>query len=407
MTDGESRKEESQRLSLPWEGVQELFRYWSGKGDLFAGLAAIVDDKGRPWEEIDVRRRAHRVLFQKCLPMIVKLPTRSDKWLAELPVSSAPRRYRGSAPSSGTDWVATRRHGWPPRTFEGRTRTRRSDPIAASVFNWVAHRLPIVQRDALQVDKELAKGVLPQLAALQKARAELGVGSTGLVTPDRVTLSALGRSGVVWREMSRLAGLLRLEDSKDLLKLSKEQIAPDDELRHRLFHLGALGLMLGTTRRLGWRVLSLRPLSGAHRRGPAFELVDPGGGTWELWFEAGALWRLAGVREPYLAATAGVAGRANVKEADLLLIERKRRFAVVVECKLSSDSSYIRAGYSQVVSYLSEIRAHFADTGCAFVLGPQELIPSATTGVTHSGSVTFCSSASFPSDLEAVLRGVV
>ncbi|MBN6035285.1 hypothetical protein [Amycolatopsis sp. 195334CR] len=407
MTDRESRKTRTRRLALPWEGVQELLRYWSGKGALFAGLAAVADDDGRRWSDDDVRRRAHRILFQRCLEVIPHLPTTADKWLAELPVTSTRLRYRGSAPSSGTDWVATRRHGWSPRTFEGRTRTRRSDPIAVSVFHWVAHRLPKVQDDAARVERDIDKDVQPQLAALHEASAELGAGSTALAIPDRVTLSALGRSGALWRHTSQLADLLRLEDTQDLLRLSREQIEPDDELRYRLFHLGVLGLVLGAVRQLSWQVFSLRPLSGAKKPGPAFELVDPGGGSWELWFEAGAIWRRAKVKEPYVAATAGVRQSGKVKAPDLLLIERKRRFTVVVECKLSSESSYIREGYSQVVTYLSELRMHFADAGEAFVVGPQEMITETSTGVTHSGRVTFCSSQTFQNDLADVLREAV
>ncbi|AXB45820.1 hypothetical protein A4R43_27815 [Amycolatopsis albispora] len=275
------------------------------------------------------------------------------------------------------------------------------------MFTWVAQRLPSVQRDAVGVERNLDKGVQPQLAALENAAAALGADKATPVLPDRVTLSALSRSGVLWRNTSALAELLRLEDTRDLLRLSQEQIEPDDELRSRLFHLGVLGLVLGAARQLGWQVFSLRPLSGAAEAGPAFELVDPGGASWELWFEALRIWKQAKIVEPYVAATAGVVKSGHEKTPDLLLIERKRRFAVVVECKLSSEPSYIREGYSQVVTYLSEIRTHFADSGEAFVVGPQELIEQPTTGVTHSGKVTFCSSETFQNDLAGVLRTVV
>ncbi|MGC7100377.1 hypothetical protein ACPZ19_37335 [Amycolatopsis lurida] len=275
------------------------------------------------------------------------------------------------------------------------------------MFHWVAHRLPEVQDDAAQVERGIDKTVQPQLAALREASVELGADSTALAVPDRVTLSALSRSGALWRHTSQLADLLRLEDTRDLLRLSQEQIEPDDELRYRLFHLGVLGLVLGAARQLSWQVFSLRPLSGAKKPGPAFELVDPAGGLWELWFEAGAIWQQAKVKEPYVAATAGVRKPGRVKAPDLLLIERKRRFVVVVECKLSSESSYIREGYDQVVTYLSELRMHFADAGEAFVVGPQQMITRTSTGVTHSGSVTFCSSETFQNHLAGLLRGVV
>jgi len=112
-------------LSIPWEGVRELFHSWSGKGDLFAGLAAVLrNDEFSRWSKRDVERRAHRVLFENCGESLQRMPVRVRDWLAIIPVHSRVSQAAGPAPQGRVDWAATRRTGWPPREFVGRTRQR-------------------------------------------------------------------------------------------------------------------------------------------------------------------------------------------------------------------------------------------------------------------------------------------
>src|SRR5947208_10843087 len=155
-----SSRRRAARLSIPWEGMRELFHSWSGKGDLFAGLAAVLgNDEFQRWTPRDVERRAHRVLFENCVLSLQRMPVRTRDWLAVIPVHSQVAQVTSPSPQGSIDWAATHRGGWPPRQFVGRARQRSSDETLLSVLRWTVERMLLVYRDSRYVRFRSEKSV--------------------------------------------------------------------------------------------------------------------------------------------------------------------------------------------------------------------------------------------------------
>lgn len=386
-------------LSIPWEGVRELFHSWSGKGELFAGLAAVRRDGGLSrWSARDIERRAHRVLFLRCLRTLQSFPTSTRDWLAVVPVHSQVAKVANSAPQGRVDWATTRRSGWPPREFASRTRSRTSDETLLSALRWTVERVLDVFEDARKVRADTGDSVEQQLSALRELAERPELQQVDPVLPDPAMIRDLRRSGARWRAVADLADLLRKEDSNDLVSLAESQIAPDPDMCEALFHLGVFGLVLGFLRSEQCETTSLRPLLGG-AKGAAYEVVDKNGQTWALWFEAADLWGETHQVEPYVQAASGLKFPGRTKSPDILLINHHARRALIVECKYSKNGGYIREGYEQVLTYLTEARTTMIDAGAAFVVAPSEMVTSPGTGHTHSGPVTFCA----PEHLKAEL----
>lgn len=395
-----SQQADKLALSIPWEGVRELFHSWSGKGDLFAGLAAVLgNDEFSRWTRRDVERRAHRVLFEKCVQSLQLMPVRVRDWLAIIPVHSRVSSATGPAPQGRIDWAATRRTGWPPREFVGRTRQRTSDEALLGALRWTVERMLLVYRDARYHDlREQKSPVDKQLEALDELVERPELQQVEAVLPDVVTIKDLRRSGAKWRTIADLADLLRQEESSDLIALAKAQIMPDEELASALFHLGVFGLVLTSLKADGYRPVSLRPLHGGSS-GAAYE-VEFAGQVWYLWFEAGGLWAKYGQVEPYVEATSGLHRRGQTKSPDIMLINEESRRALIIECKYSKEPKYIRSGYSQALAYLTEARTSMIDVGVAFVVAPSEMVRTLSTGHTLVGPVSFCA----PEQLKGAFR---
>ncbi|MEV6829215.1 hypothetical protein [Amycolatopsis sp. NPDC051102] len=377
-------------LSIPWEGVRELFHSWSGKGDLFAGLAAVLrNDEFSRWTKRDVERRAHRVLFENCCESLQRMPVRVRDWLAIIPVHSQVSRVASPAPQGRIDWAATRRTGWPPREFVGRTRQRTSDEALLSALRWTVERMLLVYRDASFKDLRRKKPLVDeQLRVLDQLVERPELQQVAAVLPDSAVIKDVRRAGPKWRVVADLADLLRKEDGPDLIALAKAQIMPDEELASALFHLGVFGLVLTSLKAEGHRPVSLRPLYGG-ASGAAYEL-ESAGQTWHLWFEAGGLWAKYGQVEPYVEATRGLQRPGQTKSPDIMLINEGSRRALIIECKYSKDYGYIRRGYSQALTYLTEARTTMIDVGAAFVVAPSEVVTTISTGRTVMGPVSFC-----------------
>ncbi|MEV6446052.1 hypothetical protein [Amycolatopsis sp. NPDC051716] len=381
---------EKPTLSIPWEGVRELFHSWSGKGDLFAGLAAVLrNDEFSRWTKREVERRAHRVLFENCCQSLQRMPVRVRDWLAIIPVHSRVSRVASPAPQGRIDWAATRQTGWPPREFVGRTRQRTSDEALLGALRWTVERMLLVYRDASFRDLRRKKPLVDeQLEALDQLVKRPELQQVASALPDSAVIKDLRRSGPNWRIVADLADLLRQEEGPDLIALAKAQIMPDEDLASALFHLGVFGLVLTSLRADGYRPVSLRPLHGG-ASGAAYE-VEFAGQTWYLWFEAGGLWPKYGQVEPYVEATSGLLRPGQTKSPDIMLINEESRRALIIECKYSRDHKYIRSGYSQALAYLTEARTSMIDLGVAFVVAPSEMVSTLSTGDTLVGPVSFC-----------------
>ena len=71
---------------IPEAGLAEVLSKWIGRGQLFEGLAASIDEADeRAWSAHDLRARAHRLLFEQMMPDLIGLPSRLATWLDALP----------------------------------------------------------------------------------------------------------------------------------------------------------------------------------------------------------------------------------------------------------------------------------------------------------------------------------
>lgn len=94
---------------IPWDGLAEVLRGWSGRGQLYEALATVEDDLTEvQWQRRDIERRARRILFAQLESDIERWPTSAADWLHALPAESLRQRRIADAPHPGTDWIETR-----------------------------------------------------------------------------------------------------------------------------------------------------------------------------------------------------------------------------------------------------------------------------------------------------------
>lgn len=392
----------TKKLSVPEDGLAELFRSWSGKGELYAGLAAVLSEDDFEWTPKHVERRAHLILFEQCRALIEQLPKNIQDWLNVLPVATQAETVRSRSPRGAINWSNTRRHGWPPTEFSGRVRRRGADDELLSSLRWTVERLQEVHRHAKKMRPAIGDKVQAQLDTIAELAARPVLQAVAPEPPDLPMIEGIRRSGPLWRVVGDLSDTLRQEDTNDLARLAAELLTPDDDLRWRLFHLCVLGTMLGALRNRGCRPISTRPLAGrAH--GPAFRVEVPGTTPWDLWFEAAEIWSSTGKAEPYVEATKGLAQRGYVRGADLFLVDHANRRGVVIECKYSDEGAYLRSGYDQALAYLVEAKTLLIDEGEAFVVAPIEAAPRLAVGHTFAGPLTYCAPEHLKDELTRIV----
>ena len=348
-------------LPIPRRGLDEVVRGWSGQG-LWEALAAIDDPLAeRRWDAHEIQRRAHRILMQQLVPQIETWPTNANSWLDALPAESQRRSTAGDWPRAGTDWPATRRGGWPPRSFIGRTRRRLPATLLATTLRWTLERLASVRADAARVEANVVAPIRPQLACAQELLRVEPIASAEAVQPTKGDLEALHREGRPWHALVPVAESLRRLDATTALDLAWYAIWPTEELRWRLFHLGVLGEVLVTLRELGASMLSLRPLSAASA-GPAYSIAIAEQ-QWDLWFEATGLWAHYGHSSPYVEAVQSLVSAPRPLGPDILLMSPDRS-ALVIECKyprtVGTLAALVRDGYHQAATYAVETRSRLA-----------------------------------------------
>jgi hypothetical protein len=369
-------------LTFPVRGIAEIRRFWAGRGDVWAAIATAGIDDGVNWTPDLARRRAARVVVEMLRPPLAGWPESTRKWLEALPAQSVRRRVVDGAPGAGVDWVATRRHGWPPKEFHHRRRSRVADTLLVTATRWTIEALTEVVAASDGIDAtalgtearerhDTAVGLL-ELEPLASARP---------IPPSGSDLTALRNSGRPWAA----ASWLRVLDH-DPARLAAMSIDPDPVLADRLFHVAVFGVVLGVLREDGW---TLRPtsLAGAPDGRPAFRASDNHGGGWDLWFEAGAAWTYNGATAPYAAAVSGVAGTGGTLSADIALIADDGR-ALILECKFSGNPTYVgRNGYEQVLAYMVEVRTGLATSVSGIVVGPPEVVAATGSTRTNVGTV--------------------
>ncbi|WP_133873657.1 hypothetical protein [Paractinoplanes brasiliensis] len=259
------------------------------------------------------------------------------------------------------------------------------DEMLVSSLRWTLDTLAAIHDDAISIDPTVDVAVadrirvgfgLLDVSPIREATAE---------QPGMPEISAMRAAGRPWGALADLCRLLSRSLSS-LADLARDQIAPDDELRSRLFHLGVLGTMLYELGRMGASTRSVRPIAGGST-GPAFEVRGLDARPWDLWFEAAGMWRYYGVASPYRSAVAGLHGAGQPLGADLVLV-RQGEGAFLVECKYSHNADYVgRNGYLQAVTYLTEARCGLAPFASSIVIGPDDVVDSHGAVTTPVGQV--------------------
>jgi len=369
---------------IPSEGLGEVLRAWTGRGQLLKALA-LVQDEGleRQWARRDIERRANRVLYEEILPLLNRWPKSAREWLDVIPAESLKQRMLTTSPASAS-WTETRRLGWPPRVYVSKSRRRIADTMLISLLKWTVEAVVRLREDATVVDPNLMSHHKVQVDQAASVLTVDPIVFAQAEVPTRVDLVAAASEGRPWPAVVAVARRLKELDDERLEVLAERLLKAD--LDWRLFHLGVLGLVLAALREAKLKVMSLRPLAGA-AAGPAYRVTTGEGIDWDLWFEGAGAWKHYGVDPPYRVAVSGLSGTSGSLGPDLLLI-LKGVAALIVECKYPRDwsSEYVgRQGYSQVAAYAVDTRAVLAPVVEAVVVGPEGVVSAASHSDTLVG----------------------
>lgn len=390
-------------LTIPPEGIDEIRRTWTGRGGLWAAVAAVEDETNVTWTPDLARRRAARVVVEVLRRSVQAWPDSSRKWVDALPAQSVRRHVIADAPGAGIDWPATRMRGWPPREFHHRRRTRVADSLLVTVTRWTIESLTSVIDAADRVDAAVVDPVIRarhrvallmlQVEPLRSAHAAL---------PSRADLAALRSSGRPWGAVAAAASWLRVLDH-DPARLAALPIDPDPALADRLFHVAVMGLVLRALRAAGW---AIRPtgLPGSPDGTPVFAATDSAGNTWDVWYEMAGAWAYYRVPAPYPRAVRGVTGTGGTLGCDIALV-RLGDCAVVIECKYSVDPSYVgRNGYEQTLAYMAEALTGLVESASGIVVGVRELVTATGETRTYVGNVRVASTDEVAAALQRAIE---
>lgn len=365
-------------LSIPLEGIENIFSGWSGKGSLYEAMAAITGDDTmeRAWNERDIRSRADRILVELVRADLDKWPRSVDEWLPHLPVTSSAEVLVSSTPRGRVDWRETsRRFGWPAHSYVTRKRHREIADVTVTTLAWTVERLEAVVQQA-RMGRTLPESEPALDDPLMAARGALALTETPetLPRPDRHDLEALLTSGRPWSCVEAVTSKI-VRSETDLLWFAEQMLSPDPDLRWRLFHLAALGHLLSALRRNQARI-SWRAPMGAGSPGPHFVARLPDGTNIEVWFET------SGANRRYVGASAGlyskavkpVCGAERGIGADLGIFIPSRKHALLFEVKFSWYGPYIsRNGFHQAAAYMLDAGDHW-ERVWSYILGPEERV---------------------------------
>jgi hypothetical protein len=361
---------------IPWDGLAEVLRGWSGRGQLHEALAAVEDNLSEVrWRPRDVEGRARRLLLAELRPLLERWPVSAAEWLHALPAQSLRQRRITTEPGPGTDWVETRLLGWPPEQFVTKDRSRVADQVMSGTLRWVIDNIGATRHDAIRIERSLRDVAAAQLAAALSLKARPPLNDTEAIPPTPIDLRALRRSGRPWTRLAPVAERLRAFGASDLMTYARQHLLPDEDLQPRLFHLAVFGMLLKTLRERGATVSSLRPLSGSVTPGPAYEILLDGT-KWDLWFETASIWGYYGLPSPYQELMIPALGHsATPLGADILLID-PRNVAHAFECKFGKRNYIARSGYLQACTYALELRRFLAPKVSVHVVAPDTKVIS-------------------------------
>jgi hypothetical protein len=388
-------------LSIPEAGLDEVLRAWNGPGQLLAAVAAVEEDEGyeREWTALDVRRRAHRVLFAEVDAFLERWPTRASEWLRALPAESYRLREVVASPAGRVSWPETfRRFRWPPEQFVTKTRRRVADELLTRTLRWTVERIGDVRLDATAVAPRIDERLAVQLDLAASLLGIPPVQDAIAVRPTATDLRAVARQGWPWTSVAEVADRIRGAESS-VHEYARRLLMPSEELRPKLFHLAVLGELLTALRDRGAGIVSIRPLART-TSGPAYR-IGVGNMSWDLWFEAGAAWSHYSRQSPYLEATAVLQGQTRPLSPDVLLL-RLDEAALIVECKYSANADYVGGrGISQVMAYAVESLTALAPHVISRVVAPVQALKAPGAGVaTSAGTVAVTDAHQFQTILD-------
>lgn len=368
----------SQYPPIPEQGLTTVLAGWAGRGSLFEALTAPRDEREeRQWSSSDIRQRANRVLLAILEPDLERWPRRIAEWLDYLPAAKAHTRTVKRFPFSGVAWAQSRREfGWPPAAFVGKESSRSADMLAVQVLRWCAEELGRIWEGNETGSADFGFGASQQVTTVIGLLQHEPMSHSTPLTPTKADLRALRREGAPWGSVSNVAHiLLEAEQSNEFL--THQLLLPDAELRWRLFHLATLGVLLSALRDSNCRITSLRPLS-ARSGAPNYQIVDPDGIHYFLWFEASGVWQHQSQSSPYMEVTSGLRKAPRSNGADLLLLNPEQS-ALVIECKYTWNAEVVaREGYYQAMAYGVEARSRLAESVTAVVVGPETVVSGST-----------------------------
>ena len=123
------------------DGLAEVLRGWSGRGQLYEALATVEDDLTEVrWQRRDIERRARRILLPSSNQTLSAGPPPPPTGSTPCPGEPTPAAYHGrSAPGNG--WIETRSLGWPAEQFIVKDRSRIADQTMSRTLRWVLDQL--------------------------------------------------------------------------------------------------------------------------------------------------------------------------------------------------------------------------------------------------------------------------
>ena len=377
-------------LPIPEDGLDEVLRSWSGRGELLDALAhqwePLDDPVGVAWSRADLERRAALVLIHRVTPSLKQWPSRLADWIDVLPAATVRQREVSVAPRAGTSWRETRqRFGWPPTAFAGRSRSRVPDELLVTSLHWTLQATLATAALAASIESTATSQVAAELDAAERLLSVDVVAAASEVRPNRSDIEAMRREGFPWNKVAPVADeLRRADESVDFL--AREILMPVPGIRDRLFHLGVLGVVLRETQRHGIHWTS-RSRIGSQTSGPVYRGTGADGEPWHLWFEAAGVWGYYKRRSPYMRASKHVPGGSKPLSPDILLLNKGGR-ALILECKYSDDGSYIgRRGIVQTMGYCAEALTEYAGDCTGLVVAPEGVVPESTLVPTAVGRI--------------------
>ncbi|MDD7919683.1 hypothetical protein [Actinomycetospora callitridis] len=374
----------SAHSDIPWDGLVEMLRGWSGRGALALYEALAVSagtDDAHPyaWSARDVQRRAHRVVYEKVAPAVDELPTRRSVWLDALPAMTEKYTVLSDEIGPGVDWNRTRLTGWPPNAFYLRSRRRSVDPVPLGLAKWCIDKLRELHRDARALDRPLTEARRSQVQAAVDLLSEGDLGRLVALAPTTDRIQALRELGTPWTQLATLAQELeRFFVTCSLVEFAREAIFPVSTLTWRLFHLAAFGEIVRSLRDAGAVATSVRPLSGSYTSGPSYAVVDDSGAHWDLWFESAGMWDYYGWTSPYNDLHMQAFSSPALMGADIALVGRPPTWkAILFECKWGDRDYVSRDGFHQATTYAAELHG-IVEHIETVVVGRDSVVPTSS-----------------------------